>query len=195
MSQCFRVQLKESISRRVDSSDSVSYPIELTEILPAEEMKDIMRNVLLEAGWVEDTDNPGKFTNIGSAGETITVDLDDMEVTAELSDEKEVSTEVSSSVQRGRSQQEADRLAQQDLAQKSEAAGDTIEEAARRHLRDELRNKLANSEDDRMRTLNELLQRVYAESLKRKAGQLGDVLEVQESTGDDNYELVIRVSQ
>jgi len=44
--------------------------------------------------------------------------------------------------------------------------------------------------------LNEILQEVYAESLKRKAGQMGDILEVSESTSEDgNYELVIRVAQ
>jgi len=195
MSQCYRVQLQESISRRVDGSDSISYPIELTEILPADEMKDILRGVLTEAGWEADKDNPDQFTITGTEGEIITIDLEEMEVTAELTDEKEVSTEVTAGARSGRSQGHAEHLAKSELQQKAEAAGDSIEESARRELRQQLRDKLAKSEDERMRTLNEVLQRVYAESLKRKAGQLGDIMEVQESTDDDNYELVIRVSQ
>ena len=48
----------------------------------------------------------------------------------------------------------------------------------------------------RQRQLNELLQQVYTEALKRKAGQLDDLLEVRESTGESgDYELLIRVAQ
>ncbi|MEM7014851.1 MAG: hypothetical protein AAF585_25605 [Verrucomicrobiota bacterium] len=195
MSQCYQVQLKQSVSRRVDQDDSVSYPIELTEILPQDEMKDILRGVLESDGWMAEPENSDRFRKTGAAGETLELDLGSMEVTATISDEKEVSADVSATGI-GERRSDAKRDANRQLQQQAAAKGDQIEEAARRVLRDELREKLAESEDDRMRQLNELLQKVYAESLKRKAGQLGDIMEVHESTGeDDNYELVIRVAQ
>ena len=46
-----------------------------------------------------------------------------------------------------------------------------------------------------MRQLNEILQQVYAESLKRKAAQLGDIMNIQESTHDGEYELVIHIER
>ena len=67
MSQCFQVQLKESVSRRVYQDDSVSYPIELTEILPQEEMKEILRGVLKDAGWTADSEKHDKFSTNGAS--------------------------------------------------------------------------------------------------------------------------------
>ena len=129
------------------------------------------------------------------AGESLELDLETMEVSATISEEKVVSAEISATGY-GEHQNQAKRDASHQLNKQANSKGDQIEESARRVLRDQLREKLAESEEDRMRQLNELLQQVYAESLKRKAGQLGDILEVQESVGQgDNYELVIRVAQ
>ena len=41
-----------------------------------------------------------------------------------------------------------------------------------------------------------MLQEVYAEALKRQAGQLGEVMEVREGTSPEGqYELVIKVAR
>ena len=50
MSQCYHIELKSAVVRQVKGEDSVSYPIELTEILPPEEMKDLLREQTPQSG-------------------------------------------------------------------------------------------------------------------------------------------------
>ena len=61
-------------------------------------------------------------------------------------------------------------------------------------VRNELIEALESSDADRQRDLNQILQQVYGIALKEKAGQMGEILEVQESQSDDNYELTIRIA-
>ena len=75
-----------------------------------------------------------------------------------------------------------------------EMAGEQIQEIQAERQR-ELSEALAAGEDARMELLNSVLQDVYAEAVKTRAGQLGDVLEVVEGeSAEGNYELTIRVS-
>ena len=43
MSQCYHISLSESVSRQIKSDDRVSYPIQLTEILPVDEMRQLLK--------------------------------------------------------------------------------------------------------------------------------------------------------
>ena len=193
MSQCYHIELKRAVTREVRAEDSVSYPIELTEILPPEEMTEVLRRVLAEAGW--ETAEDGRLASEGPDGETLTADLKAMELTATLTAEKRVAAEVKAAGQGGTTRL-ARRSAEIQLEEKAEVVGEMIEGTARRDVEREATDRLEKSEDARQRVMNELLQRVYTEALKRKAGQLGDILEIRESTGEDgDYELLIRVAQ
>jgi len=189
------VQLKASVSRSVRSEDSVAYPIDLTPILPEEEMRDLLREVLEREGWEAVEGEPDKVRKSGPGDEEMILDLDELELVVSVSEEREVAAEVEVEGS-AESPEGASRRAQSELSQRQQAMGDAIEEAAQRELNARVRGRLAETEEVRTRELNEILQQVYAESLKRKAGQMGDILEVSESTNEDgNYELVIRVGQ
>lgn len=192
MSQVYRVSLRDSISRQVKAADRVQYPIHLTPILPEADMRDLLRAALLADGFV--ADEAGKLVGLGEAGETITVDLERLEVTAELADEKEVKIDIlalGADERRGQAQ----KAAEADLSRRREGAEQAADRQADRIQR-ELTKKLADSESSRSERLNRVIQQVYAEALKRKAHQLGDVTEVQESTSPEGqYQLVIKVSQ
>lgn len=193
MSQCYRVQLKASISRTVEAEDSVSYPLELTPLLPEPEMRGILAGVLNTAGWAESAEKPGLFRSTGPAGEELVLDLETMTVTARLTRQNEVRTEVAADGS-GESQTGAQRSAEVLLRVREEAAASSLEESGTRDLQRAVREALKAGGEARQLQLHGLLQQVYAEALKRKAGQLGTVMEIQESTNaDGNYELVIRV--
>lgn len=195
MSQCYHAELKESVSRVVRGEDSVSYPIELTEILPAEEMVELLRDQLEKNGWNANGEDQTIWVTTGSGGEKLTIDLSEMELTATIESEREVISEATVHTS-AESRKQARRLAVQQLKEETQALGDQIEDSGTKELQKEVTEQLANSESDRQRTMHELLQQVYAESLKRKAGQLGDIMEITESTGEDgNYELTIRIEQ
>ena len=84
MSQLYHAELKESVSRIVKSEDSISYPIELTEILPPDEMGELLKDQLKAAGWTAENDRETVFVTVGSAGEVLTIDLEAMELTASI---------------------------------------------------------------------------------------------------------------
>ena len=194
MSQVYHIALRESVVRVVRSCDSVSYPISLTQLLPEEDMKALLRATLEADGWEPLKDKPNVLIQIHGE-EQWTLDLDTMELTATLESESEVSANVNVTGS-AESERTAQEVAKRRLREKAEAVGQSIEESGRRELQERVTAELAKGEEDRMRAMNEVLQRVYAEALKRKAGQLGEVLEVQEGTNQDgNYELVIRVAQ
>jgi len=193
MSQCYQVKLKESISRVIQHSDTVTYPLELTELLPKERMLEILKEVLLQEGWIESEQNKNTLTKKGTVGEDITLDLESMIVSATLEEEREVSTEIEVT-QDGYDRKVAQQQARDALNQKVGSVGDQIEEQGNRDLKNELIEALESSDADRQRDLNQILQQVYGIALKEKAGQMGEILEVQESQSDDNYELTIRIA-
>lgn len=196
MSQCYRVQLKESVTRVVKGEDSISYPIELTQILPPEEMLDLLKEQLKEQGWEADNEDETVFVTEGPGGEALRIDLEEMELTASISSERIVKTQAEAHGASERSENQAQADAKAKLAQEVQMRGDSIEDAGTKELQAEVTEQLAESESDRQRQMNEILQKVYAESLKRKARQLGDVVETLESTSEDgNYELTIRIEQ
>ncbi|MEM7385571.1 MAG: hypothetical protein AAF514_11560 [Verrucomicrobiota bacterium] len=196
MSQCYHIELKTAVNRLVKGEDSVSYPIELSEILPKDEMVALLREQLKQAGWKSTNEEETVFETEGPAGETLTISLDSMELTAALATEKEVEAEASATGRSEAGTEAARQQAQRLLKEEASVLGDQIEDAGTKELQHQIREQLAESEEARQRIMNELLQGVYAESLKRKAGQLGDIMEISESTGEDgNYELTIRVEQ
>lgn len=195
MSQCYHVELKASVSRVVKGEDSVSYPIELTRILPEEEMVEILAGQLEESGWKLRQGGGRVFERAGDHGETLTIDLESMELTASLSSEREVTAEATV-YEVAEDRKHAEGIAKARLKEEEAALGDQLEDRGNSELQNEVTTRLAESEAERQRMMNEILQQVYAESLKRKAGQLGDVMEVSESMGEDgNYELTIRIEQ
>ena len=123
MSQCYHIELKQSVTRVVRAEDSVTYPLELTEILPADEMREALRRVLTEAGWEPAGDN--RFESVGPAGETLSADLETMELTATLEAEKKLAEEVKATGQGG-SNQAARREARVQLEEKASAVGDQL---------------------------------------------------------------------
>ncbi len=194
MSQMYRVRLASSVRHTVQAGDSVAYPLKLTGILPEEELLDLLRQALLRRGFAAGEENPQLLTGQGSAGERIVVDLDAMTVTASLDEEAEIATEVEVVGVAGTKGQAAEQ-ARSDLEEHRRQAANRLEREGRLVQKD-LTRRLADSDEERQRQLHEVLQEVYAEALKRKAGELGDVMEVREGTSPDGqYELVIKVAQ
>lgn len=67
-------------------------------------------------------------------------------------------------------------------------------ERGRADAQSRVSQRLAEGEEQRLEEMNNVLQGVYAEALKRKARRMGDVVEQHEGTNEHGeYELVIKV--
>ena len=191
MSQLYRIRLKDSVSRSINTSDSISYPIELTEIIPAEEMKDILKGVLREKGFEETEENI--FVKEGPAGEKITVDLAEMEVTASIDEDREIRKEVEFDERIDAWNKKDASQYGRELFEKELKKAEQSLEGAEKQAQKEVTQRLIDSEEERMQQLNEVMQEVYAESLKRKAGSMGEVTSMHETIEDGEYRLDITV--
>jgi len=195
MSQVYHVKLKESVSETFSVSDHVKHKLSLTPILPEGEMLELLKQQLLDAGYTEEA---GALTLENERGEHVSVDLEALEATVTLSRSREVKEELTATASyendRGPGREAAEQRAADELAKKlsdHKVKGERVTQA----LTQDVINALSEHREAQQAELNQVLQRVYTESLKRKASQLGDVLEVTESTVDGQYELVIKIER
>lgn len=195
MSQVYHVKLKESISETFSVSDHIKHKLCLTPILPEEEMLELLKQQLLDDGYQE---VEGALLKESARGELIRVNLESLEATVSLSLAREVKEEVTASARyendRGPGREAAEIRAAEELAKKLNEHK-VNSERVEQDLTQEVIETLNANREVQQAELNLVLQRVYAESLKRKASRLGDVIEVTESTVDGQYELVIKIER
>ncbi|MEL6342412.1 MAG: hypothetical protein AAFV53_04720 [Myxococcota bacterium] len=189
MSQTYQCQLKDSVSRTVRIGDTIKHTLSLTEILPLDEMKQIFREILQDAGFSQDDQDRW---SLSEGGDETVVDLEAMSVVTTREEQKTLTQDVAAT---GRAYRPslARQVARDNLKHQKERAATRLEQEAGR-LQQQLSQEMASADVERREILHLLLQQVYAESLKRKARQMGDVMEISEGTRPDGeYELIIKV--
>jgi len=189
MSQTYRCQLKASVQETVHIGDTIRHRLSLTEILPADEMAALLRQALADAGFRQAGEDRWVLSEAGA--ETV-VDLGEMSVVTEASADKALQAEATATGV-GWNRDQAQASARQQLDSARQATAERLQ-AEGRKLQVELSDTLAAADAAHMELLHIVLQEVYAESLKQKARQMGDVVEVTEGTSPSGeYELVIKV--
>jgi hypothetical protein len=200
----YRVVVSKAVEEVVDAGDRVVTKIALTPILPEDEMREVVREVLIERGWEEVPGEPDKLRRKGPGGEEQVYDLESHTVTTELTAKETIKKEktvevVGDAYRKEDVETEKDRLRAKASADLEKRLAVTDEERAARKekLSRDIAEKLAGSEDQRKRDLNESLLEVYKEALKKKAARLGNVTSVKEERRDDGreYELTIKVAE
>jgi hypothetical protein len=193
MSQVYQVRLTSNVTHTLRASDNMRHRVELTDILTVPEMNDILAATLRERGW-RDLDGDGKrFEQTGPSGERLVWDLAEGHVTATIERERLVEVEVAAKGF-GESNSQAEAAARQAL-EKQRAIAEGEVAVGEQAMGREVTAELEASEQARVRHINEVLQRVYTEALKRKAQQLGTVVSVHEQRAGDDFELVIHIRE
>ena len=195
MSQIYHIELKSSVSERLDLSDEVVHKLNLTPILDQESMLNILKSILISDGYEEVKSNPQQLTKLNERQEQVTFDLEKLEVKVALSESKTLSASVSV-----RESYDTDFDTNTNAQARAQKKLEKEKDIAKAKLKSELglkqkemTQKLNENLALQQREFNQLRQQVYAESIKQKAGQMGEVMEVNESTVDGQYELVIKV--
>jgi hypothetical protein len=190
MSRCYRVSLKESITKTVSASDEMAHLVELQKgILSEEEMDNILKDVLKEEGWKEGED--GTYVLDSDDGEHLVWDLDESTVTASVEEDKAFEKEVVVTGGGGNEKQ-----AQADAKKRMERQKQRVDieaEEVQRRLRQKITKKLEENEASRKQKLNRVIRKTYEKALERKAGQMGTVQNVEKSQNGDDHEIMIRV--
>ena len=189
MSRAYRIRVKESLKRVVRVHDKVSTQLEILEVLPPEQMADLLRQELRDRGFQEE----GEKLVRRDQGVTVQVDpkTGEVEVQSELSKKVaiEAEREARSYADAG---PHADKLKKE---LKDQLRGD-LEKQAKEHedeLQKQATDRLEAELGDLRRELDQAVNRVTAEALKQKASQLGQIKEMTEDPQTGSLTIVLEV--
>jgi hypothetical protein len=189
MSRSYRVSVRESENRTIRAEDHVSTQLEILEVLPPEQMAGLLADELEKRGFQRDGTRLRRKQN----GVTVTVETTTATVTvaAEASEEATIEAERtdrayddagphSKSVRENLKQQ-----VQKDIEKK---AGDKTAK-----LQTKVTDRLEGELNDVRQEMDQAVNRVTAEALKRKAAQMGQIKEITEDPQAGSLTIVVEV--
>jgi hypothetical protein len=195
MSRAYRIRVRESINvrddqkRTVHAADQVSTQLEMLEILPREQMAELLRQELLRRGFQEQGRNlvrQGNGVTVAVEPETGTITVE-----AETCEQVQVKGEKTRVVDNPTAQtrKQIQKELHQELAKQLEKQAEKKAAVLQGQVTDQLEGQL----DDLRQELNQAINRVTAEALKRKAAQLGQIKEMTEDAQSGSLTIVLEV--
>lgn len=186
MSRAYRIRLSESLRRHIAVDDGICSSLELLDVLPREQMAELLARELAGAGFEERDE--GQWVRVDDEGVVVRVDplQGTVTVTAGSGEEVEVSKT-----------REVRAYAENDVATRERARADIQAELEgevgerEKALQAKVTEKLEGKLGDLRQELDRISNRVTAEALKRKAASLGEVQEISEDP--ETGSLTIRV--
>jgi hypothetical protein len=189
MSRAYRIRVRESLSRVVTAKDGVSTRLEILEILPAGQMAELLARELEGRGF----ERQGEVLARTEDGVTVTVEPATGTVTVQVEGAEQVDLECE---QEGRSYNETGPALDHVRKELQAAARKGLEKQAEREaaqLQSKLTDQLEGMLADLRKELDQAVNRVTAEALKRKAGQLGQIKELTEDPENGSLTIVVEV--
>ncbi len=189
MSRSYRIAIRETLRRVVKAHDKVSTQLEILEVLPADEMAELLAEELEKRGFKRKGDELVKEQE----GVKISVDPNTGELTVSAESSKEVDLQQE---KEGRAWDDVGPSAKQVREQLREQAKGDLEKQAKRkedELQTEVTDKLEKQLGDIRRDLDQAVNRVTAEALKRKAAQMGQIKEMTEDEQTGSLTIVVEV--
>lgn len=187
MSRAYRIKVSQSLRRVVRAEDHVSSQLEILEILPCEQMAELLGRELKEQGFdVEDgiaTRTEGDVTvTVELATGTVTVKAETAQG-VELKGEKQGTTyeEADQTKARDNLRQQLTKELEQNAARQEKVLQDKITE--------QLEAELANLRGE----LDTAVNRATAQALKQKAAQIGQIKDMTEDPESGSLTIVVEV--
>lgn len=177
MSRSYRIKVRETLRRVIRASDHVSSQLELLEILPPEQMAELLAQELEGRGFKRQ----GQQSVRKSDGITITVDLEAGEVTVHT--ESQVKTDLSSEKE-GRVYDDVNGPQAQKIREqlREQIQAGLEKDAARQacELQKLVTDRLEGALADIRAELDQAVNKATAAALKVKASQMGQIKSVSE---------------
>ncbi len=189
MSRAYRIRVSESVNRVLRAGDRVSTQLEILEVLPPEQMSDLLGRELESRGYQRDGNRRVRQVD----GVTVRIDVvtGTVTVVAEACAEVEIKAEREGRAYEddGRSAKKTRELLQRELQGDLERKASAQEAALQTDLTDRLEGKLC----DLRQELDQVANRVTAAALKIKAAQLGHIKEMTEDVQAGSLTIVLEV--
>jgi hypothetical protein len=189
MSRAYRIRVRESLSRVVRAHDQVSTQLELLEVLPREQMGDLLGQELEARGFRRE----GRTVVRAANGVQVSVELDTGIVQVRAEAAREVNLEAE---REGRAFEDMGPHGDHVAKELRKELRKDLEKKAGEHagrLQIEVTDRLEGELADLRKELNQAVNRVTAEALKRKAAQLGQIKEITEDPQAGSLTIVLEV--
>jgi hypothetical protein len=190
MSRAYRIRVSESLKRVLRAADRVSTQLELLEILPREQLAEQLAEELERRGF----QRRGKSLVRQGNGVTVSVEPETGTVTVRAETAKEVEIE---GERAGAVYDEQNRAARK---RSEEALREALRQDLQRHadkktaqLQQEVTDRLEAQLGGLRQELDQVVNRVTAEALKRKAAHLGQIKEMTEDPQSGSLTIVLEV--
>ena len=190
MSRSYRISVRECVNRVIRAEDCVSTNLEMLEVLPPEQMAGLLSDELERRGY---TREKGGTLVRRDQGVTVTIDPAKGTVTVAAVATENLSLEGQKD---GRTYQETGPQAQRTRqALREELQRDLEQKASKKEagMQTQVTDKLEAQLGGLRRELDEAVNRVTAEALKRKAAQLGQIKEITEDPQVGSLTIVVEV--
>lgn len=189
MSRAYRVSVSESARRLIHATDEVSTTLGILEILPREEMAELLEAELIRGGFRKE----GAALRRDADGASVVVDPCSGSVTVRADVKDDVSL---------RSRKES--LAFMDIGPSEKTIRKQLHKKARADLDEqaaEEQNKLQKQATEKLEQhlrdltpeLNRAVNRVTAEALKKKAAQIGRIKDIQDNVEAGSLTITVEV--
>jgi hypothetical protein len=189
MSRAYRIRVKESVSQELSASDEVCSDLEILEILPGNQMAELLKKELRARGFEE---AGGKLVRTKD-GVSVSVDPNSGEVT--VKSEKAEKVEMESEKESWGYDDVGPRSHQvrKNLSDQAKAELDRRAERHQERLQGEATEELERSLESVRKELNDAVNAVTREALKQKAAQLGEIKEMSEDAEAGSLTIKVEV--
>lgn len=189
MSRAYRVSVQESLRTIIRAEDHVSTRLELLEILPPEQMTQLLSDELEKQGFVK---QDGLLTK-EKDGLQIELDLASGELTVRIETEECIELQDQKAQTVLNEDQKSRAKAKEQLRQEVQKRLSETADQKERELQETLTDELEAQLGDVRRELDQAVHRVTAEALKRKAAQIGQIKEMAEDPEQGSLTIVVEV--
>jgi hypothetical protein len=189
MSRAYRIRVRESLKKVLRAHDKVSTQLEILEILPAEQIAQLLGEELERRGF----ERRGQTMVRQGRGVTVSVDCETGEVTVQAEASEKVSLE---GEREGHSYDDAGPGAKKTKEALREGLKKHLESEAKKReakLQTQVTDKLEGELTDLRAELDQAVNRVTAEALKTKAAQMGQIKEITEDAQTGSMTIVLEV--
>ncbi len=189
MSRAYRIRVRETLRRVIRATDHVSSELELLEILPQDEMAELLAAELIDRGF----QRRGNLLVRQEDDVVVTVDLEtgNVKVEAESSEDVKLEAEKGGVVydRSRRAREEAKQALSDQIRQNLEREAERKREKLQADATDRLEAELAGVTSE----LDQAVNRATAEALKRKAAQIGQIKQMTDDPESGSLTIVVEV--
>ncbi|HTU89582.1 MAG TPA: hypothetical protein VMF69_05740 [Gemmataceae bacterium] len=189
MSRAYRINVRETRNRTICAEDHVRTQLEILEVLPPEQMAGLLADELERRGF----ERCGTRLSRTQNGVTVTVETTTAIVTVAADASEQTTIEAERSDRAYDDAGPHAKVVRENLKKMLEKDIDRKADEKKAGLQTKVTDRLEGELNDVRQELDQVVHRVTAEALKRKAAQMGQIKEMTEDPQAGSLTIVVEV--